>query len=306
MVKRKHLILILSTTFYTNNILASAWLPKAGGYKYSFSMSVVDNKSRMQKQERANLYLKAQQEIEYLSEVIKDLNTSSVRYKSVYNRIQLLKKALTQLTSYQDDESKSAFVEYGINNKQSIGLHIQYKTNIFLDEYVNSTSNTSSADIFYKFKLFQNNNFIVSLQPKVSVTKDTSLKEELFNEISFLVGSSKEFKRAEMFTDTSLSFGKCINCATTKKQYYSFAISEGMKFPYGFMLVNFTKYYFRRNYGPIYNKTLYEQFSVAKEIKFGTLKQRNCTMQRGYFWDTSIIHPHYKVSGTIFSVWLDV
>ena len=72
------------------------------------------------------------------------------------------------------------------------------------------------------------------------------------------------------------------------------------------MLVNFTKYYLRRNYGLVYNKTLYEQFSVAKEIKFDTLKKRNCTMQLGYFWDASISHPNYKVSGAIFSIWLDV
>ena len=221
MVKRQHLVFILSTIFYTNDILASAWLPQPGGYKYSFSTSAVDNKSGRQKRQRADFYLKTQQEIEYLNEVIKDLNISSARYKNVYNRLQSLKKALIQLSSYQDDQSKNASVEYGISNNQSIGVHLEYKTNVFSDEYSNSHSNTKSADIFYKHKIFQNNNFIFSLQPKVSITKDTFLKDELFNEISFLVGSSKKWRNIEMFTDTGLSLGKCVNCTTTKKYYNS-------------------------------------------------------------------------------------
>jgi len=121
-----------------------------------------------------------------------------------------------------------------------------------------------------------------------------------------LFGTTKNIRTSSLFTENIFSFGREFKGQNHKKKYYSLSTSQGWKFKNGFMLVNFTKYYIRKEYGLIYNKTLYEQISVAKEIKFSKLKRNNLTIQIGLFWDRSLINPNYKISGTVFSIWLDI
>jgi len=308
MAKSKYLAIILVLINYSTNALASAWLPEKGKYKYSFSFSSINDESRDIKERRADLYLMAQKELYFLSKAIKKIyNKSSALYKKIELRIQYLKKIAKKVEAYQDENSNSYSIEYGINDNISFGTNFLYKKNEFnVSEFNGNKSYVKTFDSFCKFKLFQNNAYILSIQPKFIVNKNQNYPTELFGEISFLAGLSKKKKYANLFSEIGVGVGLCHSNSCDNKKYFSLALSEGMKFPSGFMLVNFTKYYIRKNYGSIYNKTIYEQLSIAKEIKFGNIKQNNLTLQLGYFWDSSLKHSDYQISGTVFSVWLDI
>ncbi len=270
---------IIFILLYSHRALASAWLPEPKKYKYTFSFSSINDKTKRNKQERVDLYLKIQQKIASLDEVIKDLTKSSVLYNKIYQDIQHLKKIAAELESYRDENTSTFSLEYGINDGKSFGVNALYKNN----EFYKASTNTQSFDIFYKFKLFQSKSYIFTIQPKIIINKDSNSSQELFHEISFLTGLSKKKKSAEFFSGSSFAIGVCGSKSCNDKQYYSFAVSEGVKLPLGFMVVNFTKYYIRQNYGTIYSNTIYEQLSIAKEINIGNINQKNLTMQLGYF-----------------------
>lgn len=300
--------------------LASAWLIKKGQYRYSSSFANVSGKSLKEKRIRADIYLQMHKKLLNLQQRIKGLDPLSARYKNLANKIKILKKISSDYTAYQDDSFKVFSVEYGINNNQNIGLQILYKEESFKSSQNSSENkkylaNKHDVDLFYKVKLFQKNNFIISFQPKFFFSQRTKDNKQFFYEASLLFGTTKNIlgkknRTTSLFTQVIFSFASQLPSKShnqhRNKKYYSFSTSEGVKFSNGFMLVNFTKYYIRKKYGLIYNKTLYEQLSIAKEIKFGKLKQNNLTMQIGLFWDQSLIKKDYKISGTIFSIWLDI
>jgi hypothetical protein len=137
------------------------------------------------------------------------------------------------------------------------------------------------------------------------MTKD-GCQQQFSYELLLLSAFSKKIRTVSVFAESVFSFGQALNNSYTRRSHYSFSISEGIEFQNGIMLVDFTKYYTRRNYGSIYNRTLYKQLSIAKKIKFGNLKKNGLTTQIGYFCDKSLINKHYKISGVIFSIWMDV
>ncbi len=285
-----------------NISLASAWLLDAKKYKYSFSFSVVSDVARREKQKRADLYLTVHQKIASLEAILNDLTKSSALYNKVYRDIEKLKKIASELESYQDEYISSFSAEYGINDYSSFGVNALYNNNRFY----RSHSHIKSFDVFYKFKLFQNKSYILTIQPKIIINEGRSSPQELFHEVSLAAGLSKEKKSVKFFSESSLAIGLCCSKSCQGKQYYSFALSEGAKLPLGLMLVNFTKYYIRKNYGTIYSNNLYEQVSIAKEINSRNRRQNNLTMQLGYFWDKSLKNANYQTSGTVFSIWLEI
>ena len=297
-----YVIGIIVILLYSYKALASAWLPEPKKYKYTFSFSSINDKAKRNKQERADFYLKIQQKIASLDQVIKDLTKSSALYNKIYQDIQYLKKIAAELESYKDESTSTLSLEYGVNDSKSFGVNALYKNN----EFYKVSTNTQSFDIFYKFKLFHSKSYIFTIQPKIIINKDSNSSQELFHEISFLVGLSKKKKSAKFFSESSFAIGLCGSKSCYDKQYYSFAVSEGVKLPLGLMLVNFTKYYIRQNYGTIYSNTIYEQLSIAKEINMGNMNKKNLTIQLGYFWDKSLKKVNYQISGTVFSVWLDI
>ena len=88
-----YVIGIIVILLYSYKALASAWLPEPKKYKYTFSFSSINDKAKRNKQERADFYIKIQQKIASLDQVIKDLTKSSALYNKIYQDIQYLKNS---------------------------------------------------------------------------------------------------------------------------------------------------------------------------------------------------------------------
>ncbi len=290
-----------------SKVYASAWLIDEGKYRYIFTSSNIDKNSRYVKQARADLRLKIEKQLEYLREKLKAANKFSAVYNKLFHHIKLLERTSVALTSYQDELTRIFAVEYGMSNNTNIGIQLLYKNNKLQGtQYISPTVSHKEISAFYKFKLFQNKNRIISVQPKISLSQYNG-KQQFFYELSLLSGTSKKGRSISLFAESSFAFGQYFNTAKKSQNYYTISTKEGIKFNNGFMLVNFIKCYIRRkNYNYIYNKTIYNQFSIAKHIGFGNLKQKSFITQIGYFVDKSLVKQNYRVSGIIFSIWIDV
>ncbi|WP_425362911.1 hypothetical protein [Candidatus Tisiphia endosymbiont of Hybos culiciformis] len=272
--------------------------------------ATIDKNSENIKQIRADLFIQIQRKLANLKERIKLVNNSSALYNKLFYQIQSLERTSREISSYQDQLMRIFAIEYGVNNNQNLGIQLLYKENKFQGTHdMNYLSDNKEIGIFYKIKLFQNVRRVVSVQPRIYMTQDGC--EQIFSyELLLLSAMSKKIRtilgETSVFAEGILSFGQDLNNPYGKRSHYSFSISKGVEFQNGIMLVSFAKYYNRTNCGNIYNKTLYKQFSIAKKIKFGNLKKNSLTTQIGYFVDKSLIKQRYKISGVIFSIWLDV
>lgn len=334
MDQRKSLVILLFIISFSSKVFAiSAWLPKPGKYKFSFSMSAIDNYSSYNKQRRISRYRKIKNKINYLNEREEELKKTMndliqgllvklktmddpdiIKIKEIRkkydsyiaanrDKIESLKRTLYQLKSYQDNILNNYSLEYGANENISFGIKTLFKENYFIDsEFTKFKSNSYSNEIFLKYKIFQNQHYILSLQSQISAIKDSGYKEEIFKTITLLTGYSKKKKTSEFFAQGELGISVCQNSACNNKSNYNFAFLEGIKSKKGFMLINFTKYTFRKNYDSIYASTIYEQISIAKQFKLNEASSAdNFTIQMGYFWERSIKYNMYKISGTVFS-----
>lgn len=345
MDKRKYLIYI-SLGFYlifsSLKIQAnSAWLPEQGQYKIAFSNSKIDRTSKEVKNERVEKFLDIEEKVNHVINKLmsltaeleilkKSLDAYNIEYqlsltkKEGYIRQQLLeqkikfqnnkmevyKAILCLLNPYQQEEVNSTYIEYAPKDNMSFGIDSYIKENVFTDSKYTSSkykSNTKSAGLFYKYKIFQNKNLVFSLQPKVIFHKNSNFKsEEIFHEISFLTGATKKIYSVEFFTQGAVTYGAGTSDFSKKKRHRSYEYSEGIKLPYSISVIKFTKYYQRKNHGPSYIRNIYEQFSIAKKFKFGNLRPKNLTIQLGYFWDYNLKRPRHEVSGTLISIWSEI
>ncbi len=299
---RCFILVFVSVILSANKVNASAWLLEEGRYRYSININNVDKASKKEKKKREIFAQDLEEKLQQLEASNRQLNPNSRRYKRLSKRIKKLRQGIAELSSYQDERLTSGSVEYGISDNQNFGIHFLFKE----DKFIGRKSFTEEAGLFYKLKLFQENDFVISLQPKIFVSKDKGCREEFFAEFSLLSGMSKQIYSATVFNQNTVSIGHYLNYLGYKKRYYNVSTSEGIKFENGFMLVSFTKYHNRQDYGYIYEKTVYEQLSVAKIIKFDNVGKNFLTTQIGYFWDRSLSNKKYKISGITFSVWLDV
>lgn len=344
MVKRKYLIFYIFL-ITSQNILASPWLPDIGKYKYSISTSKIDKGSKILKKQRVGFYIKTENLIDdfllYRENLFNEMNaeiemrirmlptvfTAESRRSQITEITQMvsnkfnqkiafidvsvksLKNTLCQMHSYQDQEQISSTIEYGATDQISFGINALYQENRFVNSKYTDTkdhSQTKSGDIFLKYKLFQNNNYIISVQPKILIKARSNYHQDTFQDLSILLGFSKKKGSLEFFTESGIAIGGGVSSNTSKNKYYTFALSEGVKLPYSFTLVNFTKFYIRRNYGYIYKKSIYKQLSIAKTFNFNNLRVSNLSIQLGYFWDTSLKAKNFSISGAVFSLWFEV
>ena len=68
------------------------------------------------------------------------------------------------------------------------------------------------------------------------------------------------------------------------------------------MLSNYLQYDYRNNYNHLYNATLYEQVSIAKEFSSTKFEKRDFTVYLSYFWDYSLVNPKFSLSGVKISL----
>ncbi len=342
MVERKYLKFLLSCILLhiSTGASASAWLPNSQKYKITFSYAQIDHKSEKDQLKRIEMYRSVDESItklvdlkrklylkrDYELSIIEarrysnsedkkqDLQLVSfvfeMKIENVNNIIKKKIELLKILASYQDKSRAKAAIEYGIVDNLSLGIASSSNKNQFLkSEYTKAESNANDAEIFMKLKLFQNDQYIISMQPKFITEKIDGSKEQNYAEFSLLTGKTYKGRLGEVFIEFWAGFGRCMRHSCIDKRYSHYSVSEGYKMPLGLMITNFTRYYLRKSYGEIHSRTIYNQLSLARETKFGKCRQNKLTSQIGYFTDQSTISgigKYYKVSGLMFSMWLDV
>ena len=342
MVKRKYLkfTIFLNLLFIHTKIYGSAWLPEPKKYKIAFSYSHVDYKSEKEQLKRIEYYRQVDQSIDRLLSIEKELYQNKDKiidqikqnnhlkewYKqqqiqmflldldaeilAIKNTIKEKTKILDDLSSYHNLLYAKTTVEYGVSKNLSLGIASSVDNQYFLSsKYTKAEKNSLEADIFVKLKLFQNKKYVISLQPKFYMEKAAGTRDQAFAEISLLTGKTYKSSLGEVFIEGWIGFGKCVSYSCANKHYSHYSVSEGYKMPFGLMITNFTRYYFRKNYGEIYNRTVYNQFSIAKEVNFKMPNHNKITFQLGYFTDQSLssqFKKYYNISGSVFSIWLDI
>ena len=195
MVKEKHLTIsltILLSAVCLSKSYASAYLPAAGNYKYTTSFSFLDPTSQKKRDYRASVFVQIQDIIHELSSQKEDIIriadeqnriTTDLEKHSIYSLetdIRKLRKNAKEMSSFSDDSMSCFEIEYGIKDSQSFGLKIGYSIDQFA-EIQNKAAQKATyvgkdIESFYKYKLFQGDSIIVTLQPK--------LHYSLYNELS--------------------------------------------------------------------------------------------------------------------------
>jgi hypothetical protein len=336
MGQRKYIIFVLLILFPFKAFCSTAWLPDESKYKYSISSSITDKESKDVKLLRIQafnigeqildklisriMYLNQDDTVIQLAKInnIKlDKNGNVPQYfkniiKNEINKIQLsvdkLKEELCLLSPYQQQQITSTYIEYAPIHNMSFGINGYYKEDVFTNSKYTSSkrkSDTKSMSFFYKYKIFQNNNFILSIQPQLTVNRHSTLSCETLQELIFLAGVTKSKGEYEFFTEGSVAISDRLSSISKKNKSSTYTHAEGIKLPIGITLMNFTKYYVRKHCNPILKLSVYEQLSVAKTFNFGNVRDKSLTIQLGYFWDKSLKIKSYKISGVVFSIWLE-
>lgn len=295
-------LILLVIILDSSKVYASAWLLKQGKYRYNIGGNKINKISKSEKKQREEIVLNIKKRLIYLRNYFDEVKDNPNLQVKILHQINKLKLKIVELSSYQDEQFASSYIEYGITDSQNIGISFLYKQ----DKFLNEKNANLDASIYYKFKLFEDSNFVISTQPKILMNKNKNTKENFLGEISLLTGISKNIHSVTIFNQNIFSLGHSINNMNSKKMYYSFSTCEGIRFKNGIMFTNFTKYHMRQNYGYIYDNSVYEQIGIAKIINWGEEGKNSLTAQIGYFWDYSLSNRKYKISGVSFSAWMDI
>ena len=299
--------IICFTVTTIDKVYASAWLIEENYYRYTTTIASVDQNSRYLQQLRANLYIETYRKLQYLEQRIKLVNKSSALYNKLSRQIHYLHQTAEKLSAYQESFFQVLTIEYGINKSQNLGLQILYKNKTFqTTNKVNNFLTNNEISLFYKINLLHNANYIISIQPKIYMVQNLNYNPEWLYELLLLTGISKTISNRLMFIEYAIGLARSMNKSCNRKHNYSIATTEGIKLPYGIMLTSYSKYTVRSGYGNIYSKTLYTQLSVAKAIHSNKMLYSNLVTQIGYFWDKSLINKHYRLSGLVFSIWVEI
>jgi hypothetical protein len=251
----------------------------------------------------AQIYKKANEEGRPL------LNSEQRAIEEIKQDIESLEQEASELTSFSDESLSYFELEYGAAESHSFGTKIGYKQNCFADinsGKANATKSGQEIDIFYKYKVFNNKNWIVTLRPKAHFStfdKSESLK---YIDFGLLVGKvrSKDNKSYIEWGVALRNYRGGLVIGNTIS--YVLSTQEGMYIGKGFMLTNYTEYEKAKFKNILYRRTIYEQISIAKEIIVDKPKLKCFTIQVGYFWKTSLVNRYYTLSGPTFSLWFNL
>lgn len=299
MILRLYCCLILFIIIFDVNIAqASAWLLEQGKYRYIVGGNKINKISKNERKRREEAVLYIQERLIYLRKYLEEVKNQPNLQAKILRQIKKLEQKIVELSSYQDEQFASSCIEYGITDNQNIAIGFLYKE----DKFLSQKKASLEASIYYKFKLFEDKDFVISAAPKILMADN----KNFLGEISLLMGASKNIRSITIFNQNIFSLGHSINNIGSKKMYYNFSTCEGMKFKNGIMLTSFTKYHTRQNYGYVYDSSVYEQLGIAKIVNWGKESKNSLTAQIGYFWDRSLSNKKYRISGISFSAWLDV
>lgn len=334
MVKRKYIIpslfktnvlLYISAIYvlgWNEYVIAEAWLPSKGTYQYFSTFSTIDKKSKTSKNRRASAAVKIRDDADVLRAIKYSIvdralkEKRNLRYserrqlKALTKEIEKLDQAANMLSALRDEHFAQFTVEYGASEIQSFGIKLNYIIDKFSD-YNDPNHNKEfigkDANFFYKYQIFKNDKWVVSIRPTVQFSSYNNENSCKFLDISIFAGYSKEQENGKsIFHEFGFSLRKYFRHSMDDGIGYSASTMDGMKFKNGIMLTNFTEYERTKLKNLTYSQTIYEQISIAKELRFGKLIKNGFTTQIGYFWKSSLIGKNFTISGPILSIWLNV
>lgn len=315
----KRLVVIFLILQNIASVYASAYLPEVGKYKISFSATTIDSISEKRRLERlkdfaqiqALLYALGEQKAMILQNAKSAnrpfLNNEIRELEKISDAMSKLTKAAYNLNSFNEDDTAYFNIEYGANEDQSFGLNLGYTLGHFAEMHngdFNSNVTNSSKDIeaFYKHKLFQDDEIIVTFNPAIgyfAYNDNPAYKIDL----GVLFGYKQEKKKFDVFHEFNILARQNFRKNTNTHLGYSMSLLEGISFRNGITLSSYTEFQRGHSSSFIYNSMIYEQISIAKDFYFGRPKGQPLTAQLGYFWKTSMKKGIYAISGPVFSLW---
>lgn len=315
-------ILVLYILGYNANSVGEAWIPDEDNYHFSSTFSTIDKRSKNKKNRRASSFIKIRDEVDALysiksaihskaSNEKRKLRNSEIRQlETIEREIRDLDEESNMLSAFRDEHFAQFSVEYGASKKRSFGVKLGYVLDKFAG-YNNPDHNKQfigkEADLFYKYQIFKNKKWAVSIKPTVQFSSYDNSSFCKFADIAIFAGYSKQKKNGtNLFHEFGFGLRKYFRNSIASKTGYSASMMDGIKFQNGIMLTNFTQYERSKLKNLIYSHTIYEQLSVAREFKPNKLITNDFTAQIGYFWKSSLIDKTFVVSGPILSVWLNV
>lgn len=276
---------------------ASAFIPNIDEYKLVISMNAIDSNTIKEKQKRILLYQTLNHKLSILYKAINAENNNLKKIYKLHEQIKNIKKLQNMLSSYQLNKLYSSYIEYGATNQSSYGVKLTYTNNIF-----NKNFDNYMTEAFIKMQLLNLEKHKVTVGPKLIYDYSyNTICYELALTYAKLSTVMKKYLYIKEFTFSQLT---SIDNNFLKNNCYSIAFSNIIKSYNNFMLINFTKISYRNNNAnTIFQKLLYEEFSIAKEYN---IKNLPITLKLGYFYEQSLDFKKYKISGTTFSMFFDL
>jgi hypothetical protein len=322
MVKRKCLILACLVLYTLNSVYSSAWLLEKNSWAlYSATENYV-NISGAIKSDKAEIYKGLMELTRHYAELEKEKdvvrNNSGLTNESKEQRIALIdelrKEVLREFDKYYDElyypqAHNSTLIEYGLKDYLTIG------TKIFEDHgaiYSIKSRSQMGMENFARIKLFQNEKYILSVQPKILISQDDDYNEPIIaTEGRLLLGFNKKSSKYNLTHFRNFEFAYKTSTNDPKDTFIG-EITEGVRFKSGFYLL-WQNIIEKKNVKlKTFKETLREQLSIAKTINVsrsgGKSKGRNAelTFQLGYYTTFSMIRKRRLAEGVIFSLWLKI
>ena len=323
MAKRKYITIyriVVATIICIASLItyAGAGQPKPGEYKFYLSYNFVNKPSIKNRNVRAAYFIKAQNAIALLKERSKIINNtihelnrallnSEIRELEEIERLILeLEQEAIELASFSDHNATYFEVEYGLNNLESVGGKMSYKTDIFADyRSKRQTSHMNGKDIslYYKYKFYQAGKITALIQPRIYSSMYNNKISNQYCDISLLLSYIREKKNYDVIYELSMTMRNYFGRNARNNIGYVVTTQEMIKTSQGFIISNFTEYEKAKFTNMLYRSTIYNQISVAKELHLGNLRVCGPTLQVGYFWKGSLVNRLYTLSGPVVSLW---
>ncbi|PCJ27597.1 MAG: hypothetical protein COA94_03905 [Rickettsiales bacterium] len=307
---------------YPINAHASVWIPKTNEYKYYTSFSIIDKRSENKKIKWADLFVKDQEMIHKLTKRQNAIKAKADdENRSLFNHeiaelndnaafLKEFKEYKMILGSLGEDKTSNFELEYGINDHQSLGMKIGYKTDNFLRSitpHYTEQKTGKDFELFYKYQLLKQEGWIVAISPSLQYSTYTGCKPYRHFDLALMAGKSRLHKNNyTLFYEFGASVHAHSKENSLSKTGFTLFMTDGIRFANNVIITNYMKYEQNRFKNYAHNKILYEQISIAKEIYFGNLSKQSFTIQVGYFAKGSLVARGYNVSGFIFSLWFSL
>lgn len=310
MAQRKYLkvsVFLVAWVLFANTVLATAWVVKKGQYKYTSTLMYIDSKARNNRSNREKIVDELLLERQSLTRIKNNIitknlaknradlsNTDKLILQEIDTEIAQIDRNINKLSKQPADSFANLSVEYGISDFSSLELSILYDQQRFM----NKVAFSRSAEFLYKYNLFRNTNWSVTVVPKLKVERHLSSGLGMFFGYSGNKNATiKTFTQVGLLANSDFPYNK------HGKKTYGLSIMEGFKIENGLVLNNFSAVSFDKLGKKITEQEYFDQISIAKIINFDSLGRSSLTIQLGYFWKGSFLYRNAIATGPILSLW---